>query len=64
MKKKIPFEVDIPAELESKLYGITVACTNCGFSGQIHVVKGVKFNESFCPRCECDSLIRNDKIKF
>jgi len=37
-------------------YSIQVKCSNCGYSGTVEILKGVRVEDERCPICGCRTL--------
>lgn len=37
-------------------YEVDIDCSNCGFSGEISILKGRTVYEKLCPKCGCYTI--------
>ena len=43
---------------DTEYYEVSVACSNCGYTGNISIKKGTPITEEKCLHCKCKTLIR------
>jgi predicted Zn-ribbon and HTH transcriptional regulator len=42
-------------------YTVEAKCENCGFVGEVRIIKGFTVDNKKCPKCDCKHLRRNKK---
>jgi Zn ribbon nucleic-acid-binding protein len=47
---------DFMQKVDDKFYTAYITCSNCGYMGNIQIVRGNTINSQDCPHCGCQTI--------